>query len=91
MKLHKVVGAGGVIFSLGEQIKLTFSWSSGIGTNNQVEAYAPFQGLLQAQIQGLDSISILGDLKGVINHVRKKTLSSSMKLRNMFRRIFKEL
>jgi ribonuclease HI len=72
---------GGVIFSPGGTIRLTFSWSLGTTTNNQVEAYALLQGLLLAQQQGLDSISILGDSKVVINHVRKKTLPLDMKLR----------
>jgi ribonuclease HI len=85
-----VASAGGVILSLGGHTRLTFSWSLGTKTNNEVEAYALFKGLLLAQNQGMDSISISGDSKAIISHVRKKTLWTYMKLRNIFTRIFKE-
>lgn len=83
--------AGGVIFSPGEQTRLTFSWRLGTTTNNQVEAYALYQGLILAQSQCIESISVLGDLKGVISHVRKKKISTDMKLINIFTINFKEL
>jgi ribonuclease HI len=86
-----VASVGGVIFSPRGTLRLTFSWSLVTITNNQVEAYALLQGLLLARQQGLECISILGDLKVVINHVKKKTMPLDTKLRTIFTRIHKEM
>jgi ribonuclease HI len=82
---------GGVIFSSSGNTKFTFSWSLRTTTNNQVKAYFLLQKLFLARQQVLDFISILRDSKVVINHVKKKTLLSYMKLRAIFTIIHNEL
>jgi ribonuclease HI len=86
-----VAGAVGVIFSLGGYTRLNFTSRLGIETNNQAKAYALLQGLTLARKQVLGSISILGDSKGVIHHVRRKKFQIYMKLIKIFTRIHNEL
>jgi ribonuclease HI len=66
--------AGGAMFSPRGNQELTFSWSLGKATNNQAEAYALLQGILLAKQHEFNSLIILGDLKVVINDVRKHSL-----------------
>jgi ribonuclease HI len=85
-----VVGTGRVIFFLEGQIILSFSWSLGITINNQAWAYTFFKGLSMAQSQEIETISILGDSKVIINHVRKRSLLLDMMLKNVLMRTLKE-
>jgi hypothetical protein len=56
-------GVGGVLYGpRGNQI-LDFSWNLGKTSNNMVEAYAVYQGILLTQEQQLNHITIVGDSK----------------------------
>jgi ribonuclease HI len=66
-----VAGAGGVIFSPGGHIRTTFSWSLGITSNNQAEAYALYKGLNIAKSQGIEELIIIGDFGVILNQFRK--------------------
>jgi ribonuclease HI len=78
-----VTRASEVIFVLGGNVKLVYSWNIGHTTNNQVEAYAIYQGLQFARQHGIDSITLLGDSKMIINHVRMSYLPSYNRLREI--------
>jgi hypothetical protein len=86
-----VAGTGGVIFSPRGNTRLTYSWSLVNKNKNKQRHMLFFKDCFLAQQHGLDSISILGDSKVVINHVGKKTFPLDMKLREIFIRIHKEL
>jgi ribonuclease HI len=86
-----VVGAGRVIYFPGGQIRLTFSWSLGVTSNNQAKAYAIFKGLSLAKSQGIDDISIIGDSWVIVNQVKKRSPPRDMKLKNIIVRELKEV
>jgi ribonuclease HI len=86
-----VAGAGGVLYSLGGIQRIAYSWSLGLATNNQAEAYALLQGLRLAKQEEITSLSILGDSKGILSHLRKHTIPEDMKLKNIFIRIYQEM
>jgi ribonuclease HI len=66
---------------------LSFHWSLGIATNNQVEAYALYQGLLLAKILSIHSLSVIGDSKIIINHARKGSHPPNIHLKAILQRI----
>jgi ribonuclease HI len=82
-----VAGAGGVIICpRGIQV-LSFHWNLGIATNNQAEAYALYQGLHLAQSLNIHSISVIGDSKIIIGHVRKGSHPPNIHLNAILQRI----
>jgi hypothetical protein len=88
IKTYGVVGVGGVVFSPLDNIRLTFSFVMQLTIKQR--RMLSFKDCFQPWQHGVDSISILGNSKVVINHVRRKTLSSDMKLRVVFLRIRQE-
>ena len=65
--------AGGVILSPRGKLIAYFSWSIRIATNNQAEAYALLKGLYLSTQYGIHRLTIFGDAKPIINHLRKKS------------------
>jgi len=72
-------GAGGVIIDeLGEEI-CNYEWSLGEKTNNNAEALALYQGLLQLKSMGIRKALVLGDSSiviGLMNHHRRSPNSN---------------
>jgi hypothetical protein len=64
-----VVGAGGVLYGPGGKTKVTFSWSLGLSSNNQEEAYTLFRCLVINKDQGIHTLIILGYSKNTIRHL----------------------
>jgi ribonuclease HI len=82
-----VAGVGGVIiFPRGNQV-LSYHWNLGLATNNQVEAYALYQGLLLTKSRGIHAISVIGDSKIIVRNARKGSQSSNLFLRVILQRI----
>jgi ribonuclease HI len=82
-----VAGAGGVLYGPGGHIESTFSWNLGVATNNQAEAYALLQGLLIARSKSIRILSVVGDSKNTIRHLRLSSLPMDVSLKSIFRRI----
>jgi hypothetical protein len=90
-KFVKNIGAtraGGVIFSLGGNQEIIFSWSLGKATNNQVKAYSLLQGIILARKHEFNYLIILGYLKVTIIHVHKHFLQD-IKIQNILIKIRK--
>jgi len=81
---------GGVIYFAGGQLSLSFSWSLGETTNNQLEAYAIFKGLGLAQNQGIKDICNLDNYWMIINLIRKRSPPQDIKLKNIIARVLQE-
>jgi len=60
-------GVGGVLYSLIGNHFLNFSWNLGKNSNNRVESYVIYQGILLAQAQQMNRITIVGDSKTIIH------------------------
>jgi hypothetical protein len=59
-------GVGGVLYNLRGKCLLDFSLNLGINSNNMAEAYAIYQGIMIAQVQQLNCITIIDDSKNII-------------------------
>ena len=84
-------GGGGVLYGPDEQLKLTYSWNLGTETNNVAEAWALWQGLVQASNLGIQELSVVGDSRVIIQAVNTKVLPSSSHLNQILRRILEML
>jgi ribonuclease HI len=72
---------GGVIICpRGNQV-LSFHWNLGIAINNQVEAYALYQGLLLAKRRNIHSLLVIGDSNIIIGNVHKGSHPPNLHLR----------
>jgi hypothetical protein len=79
-------GAGGVLYSPRGNQFLDFSWNLGKTSNNMVEAYAIYQGILLAQEQQLKHITIVGDSKNIIHFFVLGTNPKDAKLKRIIDR-----
>jgi ribonuclease HI len=86
-----VAGGGGIILSPGEQIRIEFSWGLGEGTNNQTEALALWQGLLQLERNGITDVLIFGDSQILIKALISSVDIKDMKLKQLLSRIKRRL
>jgi ribonuclease HI len=85
-----VAGAGGVIFSLVGHIRTTFSWSLGITSNNQAEAYDLYKGVNIEKSQGIEESIIIRYFGVILNQFRKRSLSDEMNIRSIMIRTLSE-
>lgn len=65
----------------------TYSWNIGLETNNVAEAMALWQGINQALHYGLQSLTVIGDSRLIIQSMHSKELPASIRLRQILRRI----
>jgi ribonuclease HI len=79
-------GEGGVLYSPRRQIMLCYSWNLGVTTSKLVEAYALYQGSLQAQDRQLNHIIVIGDSKNIIRHFFKGTDPKNTNLKRIIER-----
>jgi ribonuclease HI len=80
-------GGGGVLFGPDGDRIFTYSWNLGIESNNMAEALALWQGLNQALLQGIQALTVVGDSRMIIHSIKSLNLPSSIRLRQVLRRI----
>jgi hypothetical protein len=84
---QREAGAGGVLYDPRGTRVLDFSWNLGIASNNVVEAYVVYQGLLLMQEDQINQISIVGDSKNTIRYFVKGSSPKDAKIKRIIERI----
>jgi ribonuclease HI len=80
-------GGGGVILTPSCSTRSTFAWGLGVQSNNFVEYYALWQGLQQALSLNIQTISVFGDSKLVVQAMRMKSSPSSLQMNQIYQKI----
>ena len=80
-------GGGGVIFTPLGSIQSTFAWGLGVQSNKFVEFYALWQGLRQALSLNIQTISVFGDSKLVVQAMHMKSSPSSLQMNRIYHKI----
>jgi len=70
---------------------LSYHWNLGIARNNQVEAYALYQGLYLTKSKNIHSVSVIGDSKIIIGYARNGSQPSNSHFRVILQRIVTKL
>jgi ribonuclease HI len=60
-------GGGGVLLDPRGNKVLDYYWNLGIKTNNRVEAYTLFQGILLVKQKQIKTLNVVGDSKMIIS------------------------
>jgi ribonuclease HI len=66
---------------------MDFSWNLGIASNNMVEAYVLYQGLLLMEVDQINQITIVGDSKNTIQYFIKGSSPKDIKIKRIIERI----
>jgi ribonuclease HI len=80
-------GGGGVILSPSGSTRSTFAWGLGEQSNNFAEYYALWQGLRQALNLSIQTLSVFGDSKLVVQAMCTKKRPSSLQMNRIYQKI----
>jgi ribonuclease HI len=80
-------GGGGVILTPSGSTRSTFAWGLGVQYNNFAEYYALWQGLRQALSLSIQTLSVFGDSKLVVQAMRTKKSPSSLQMNRIYHKI----
>ena len=81
------VGAGGVILDPRGDFGISYTWSLGYTTNNQVEEYTLLKGIQLAKEIQTQHIIIIGESLNTIQNMIKGTLPKDSQLCNLIKNI----
>ena len=86
---HKTWGGrgGGVLFTPDAQMETKFSWGLGSETNIIAEALALWKGLWISKNQGITELTVLGDLRIIIQAMVENSLPNQLHLRHLIKKI----
>ena len=76
-------GAGGIICNANGDTILSFEWGLGPLSNNKAEALALYQGLLQLQVLGIHTTTVIGDSAIIISLMVHKRTATNLALQQL--------
>ena len=80
-------GAGGLIFSPGKKLEISFSWVIGKNTNNQAELFALLKACQLAKEVGHNNLQIFGDSEIIIKILNYDSMFNSLILKVTMQRL----
>ena len=71
----------------GGKIVIEYSWNIGYESNNMVEAYGLWQGLIQLKEKGVGEVIVFGDSRLIIQAMNEGNKSKNDRIERMIKRI----